>query len=63
MDKTLKFFDLNWFCRYPRSEIITCDIDSEFSSEFITLLKSYSIQVIKLTRRNLQLNTIIERIH
>ena len=25
MEETSELFDLNWFCRYSRPEIITCD--------------------------------------
>ena len=63
MEETSKLFDLNWFCRYSRPELITCNIGSEFSSEFTTLLQSYGVKVIKSTRRNPQSNAIIERIH
>ena len=63
MEEISELFDLHWFCRYPRPEIITCDIGSEFSSEFTELLHSYGIRVTKSTRRNPQSNTIIERIH
>ena len=62
MDETSELFDLNQFCRYPRSEIITYNMGSIFSSEFTISLKSYGIQVIKSIRRNPQLNAINERI-
>jgi len=63
IEETLEIFDINWFCRYPRPELITCNMGAEFSSEFTLLLKSYGIKVTKSTRQNLQSNAIIERIY
>ena len=50
-------------CRYPRPRKVICDQGSEFKGEFIELLDSYGIKRIPSLHRNLQSNTIIERIH
>ena len=63
MEETYDIFDINWFCRHPRPELITCDIGAEFSSEFTMLLKSHGVKITKLTRRNPQSNAIVERTH
>ena len=52
MEETSQSFDLNWFCRFPRPKITTCDSDSEFSSEFETLIESHGAKTSKHARRN-----------
>ena len=58
-----QLFDINWLCRYPKPRKVICDQGSEFKAEFLELLESYGIERVPSSRRNPQINAIIERIH
>jgi hypothetical protein len=51
-----------WFCRYPRPRAAIFDNSTEFSSEFLELLRSYGVSAKPITIENLQTNAFVERI-
>jgi hypothetical protein len=55
--------DQYWFCRYPRPRAAIFDNGSEFSYEFLELLRSYGVSPKPTTVKNPQTNAFVERIH
>jgi hypothetical protein len=55
--------DQNWFCRYPQPSIAIFDNGSEFSFEFLELLRSYGVTTKSTTIKNPQTNAFVERVH
>ena len=55
--------DQSWFCRYPRPRAAIFDNGSEFSYEFLELLRSYGVTPKPTTVKNPQTNAFVERIH
>jgi transposase InsO family protein len=55
--------DQQWFCRYPRPRAIIFDNGSEFSYEFLELLRSYGVTPKPTTVKKPQTNAFVERIH
>jgi hypothetical protein len=55
--------DQQWFCRYPRPRAAIFDNGTEFSSEFMELLRSYGVLAKPTTIKNPQTNAFVERIH
>jgi transposase InsO family protein len=55
--------DKNWFCRYPRPRIAIFENGSEFSFEFLELLRNYGVTPKPTTVKNPQTNAFVERVH
>jgi hypothetical protein len=55
--------DQNWFCSYTRPRTAIFDNGSEFSFEFLELLRSYGVTVKPMTIKNPQTNAFVKRIH
>ena len=53
-----------WLTRYPWPTQIIVDRGKEFMKEFISMIKNdYNIKRKVITTRNLQANSILERVH
>jgi Integrase zinc binding domain len=55
--------DQIWFCCYPRPRIPIIDNGSEFSFEFLEILRSYGVTPKPTTIKNPQTNAFVERVH
>ena len=53
-----------WLCRYPWPTTVILDRGTEFMGEFKRMIKEdYGIKARPITARNLQANSIVERVH
>jgi hypothetical protein len=58
-----RLFNRQWLSRYPRPKYIVFDNGSEFKLHFNELCETYNIKQKPTTVKNLQANSVLERIH
>ena len=63
-DEIANLLEQTWLVRYPWPQNIICDRGKEFMAEVTEMLQEdYGIQVNRITTRNPQANSIVERVH
>ena len=60
--KTSRFFDQEWLCRCPRSEITIHDNGTEFTQEFQDSVQSCGLKIQPMKVENPRPN-LVERMH